>query len=115
VNTTGNVYLNYPFSSIVVATATAALQVNTPAHIVCTKSGSTTKLYVNGQDVTSAGTDVTFPTNSSAFTLLGTANNDGDEFAVYGTALSAARVKAHYLAGIAPQDPSVVVDPQIFS
>ena len=80
-------------------------------HIVATKNGSTAKLYVNGVDVTVAGTNSTMTDNSNALGIgvaditIGPANGflNGtiDEVAVYKTALSAARVQAHYAEGCA--------------
>lgn len=77
-------------------------------HIVATKNGATTKLYNNGVDVTGAVTDHTMANNATAFSV-GTYMNAGapggqyaratiDEVALYATALSQARVQAHYAA-----------------
>jgi hypothetical protein len=72
-------------------------------HLVTTKSGSTRKLYYDGADVTSLDTDFTFSTNvgwkigrsPDAIPM----NGYIAEAAVYATALSAARVLAHYTRG----------------
>ncbi len=76
-------------------------------HFVVTKSGTTTKVYRDGVDVTAAGIDSTL-VNTSTNIWLGRWN-DGttfgnvvlDEVAIYGTALSASRVLAHDQAGLA--------------
>lgn len=74
-------------------------------HIVATKNGATRKVYVDGVDVTTGGGNSTV-TNTATELNIGRKTNgiqpfDGwiDEVAVYPTALSAARVSAHYDAG----------------
>src|SRR5205807_5731550 len=74
-------------------------------HVVGTYDGTTRRLYVNGAEVatgalTGAATATTNPLymaswNGGAEVLKGTI----DEVAVYSTALTAARVSAHYAAG----------------
>lgn len=76
-------------------------------HYVATKNGATSKLYIDGVDVTGTVTNQTivgtneslnfFRSNIADDALLGSA----DEAAGYATALSPARVLAHYEAGIA--------------
>ena len=74
-------------------------------HIVVTKAGAVTKLYVNGQEKTNwAGTNATMVNNTSPLYLGRNPFGAGlkgrlDEVAVYPTVLSAGRVSAHYLAG----------------
>ena len=66
-----------------------------------TRSGTTYRLYVNGVQVaTATGTMVT-PTGGGRFGAVGGAPFKGviDEAAIYPTALSAARIAAHYAAG----------------
>lgn len=71
-------------------------------HLVITKNGSTVKLYVDGVDVTGTVTNQTL-TNTTA--VLATGNGTYpidayiDEAAIYPTALSAERIRAHYRAG----------------
>lgn len=78
-------------------------------HIVVTKNGATVKIYIDGVDRTGAVTNSTLVNNAH---VLGIGAADGDtveigewfdgsidEVAVYGTALSEARVKAHYELG----------------
>lgn len=102
----------------VIATQTAALASTGPFHVVWTKNGGTVVLYVNG--VTEPFTSVTpFTCTNNAARLMvgadGTGNNvptetfDGwiDEVAVYPTALSAARIAAHYTAATSAGAPAV--------
>jgi hypothetical protein len=78
-------------------------------HVVCTWDGTTPKIYINGAEA-SYGTQ----TGGSGAMAADTANNlylfggpfatvdlaaTADEFALYGAALSAARVLVHYQAG----------------
>jgi Concanavalin A-like lectin/glucanases superfamily/Fibronectin type III domain/Lysyl oxidase len=82
-----------------------ALAVNGTYHVVGTYDGATRRLYVNGVQVASAA--LTGGATSSSNRLgLGSWNGSSefmrgtlDEPAVYNTALSAARVSAHYNAG----------------
>ena len=77
-------------------------------HVVGTYDGSNLRLYFNGSEVGSALAD---STSIGAFTaalnigrspLGGVTGTDCqiDEVAIYGSALSAARVSAHYNAGV---------------
>lgn len=77
-------------------------------HVVVVKSGSTRKLYVNGVDDTGALEEFTCKNNEGTLHLGVEEPGEGenfngvlDEFAYYSTALSEARVKAHYEAGLA--------------
>ncbi len=86
---------------------TSALTAASLYHVVMTFTGAAGKVYVNGVDVT-AGTLVQFP-NTGVATRIGRSLNGGsffsgtlDEVAVYDSALSAARVLAHYNAGTNP-------------
>ncbi len=85
-------------------------------HVVGTYDGTNTRLYLNGTQVaTTALTGAIGPATNG----LNIASWDGsgelmrgnvDEVAVYGTALSAARVAAHYTAGTnapPPPDPTI--------
>lgn len=84
-------------------------------HVVATKSGSTVHLYIDGVDVTGSVTNDTCANNASAL-LIGNDASGGenfgaivlDEIAVYPTALTAARVRAHYLAS-----PDLTFDPPV--
>lgn len=77
-------------------------------HVVATKNGPTVKLYIDDVDRTGTVTNQTMTDTAIAFGIgaadAGTSdftNGTIDEVAVYPTALSAARVHAHYNAGIA--------------
>jgi glucose/arabinose dehydrogenase len=84
--------------------AAALTDIDAFHHFVITKSGTSTRIYRDGADVTAPGTDATL-TNTTTNLWLGRWN-DGtayagivlDEVALYGSALSAARVTAHYQA-----------------
>lgn len=75
-------------------------------HIVGTKDASGGKVYIDGVDVTVADTNATLTDNANAL-IIGAYRTGASEFfqgsidevAVYSTALSAARVLAHYSAG----------------
>lgn len=89
--------------------ATGLISAGVTYHIVLTWSdvSNTARLYVDGTQVVTA-------TNSGAINIatvsLGAVGNSGgvpafggvvDEFAIYGTELSGARIAAHYAAGVA--------------
>lgn len=84
-------------------------------HVVGVKNGSSTTLYVDGVSV-GTGSAVTTAQNSGA-QAIHVGENSGsemfvgtlDEVAIYGTALSAAQVTAHYNAGT--PSPNVTVIP----
>lgn len=74
-------------------------------HLVVTKDGSTRALYINGVDRTNLSSNQTCANNSTSL-FIGASPTpnaffDGviDEVAIYPTALSAARVAAHYQTG----------------
>jgi Concanavalin A-like lectin/glucanases superfamily len=76
-------------------------------HCVCTKNGAAIHTYVDGVDVSSSVANTTLANNAQSLSIGGpdSGANAGfpgviDEPAVYPTALSAARVLAHYTAGI---------------
>lgn len=89
---------------------------NVRHHCVATWNGTTLILYIDGVSVASAAVAGTLPSPAtlpiefgrmaSNFPITGTF----DEFALYGTALSAARVAAHYLAGSSPYATAVSMD-----
>ncbi len=77
-------------------------------HVAVTKNGATLKIYINGVDVTGAVTNSTLvnptvPTRVGSDTTAGSVTGDlmnGSigQAAIYGTALSAARIAAHFAA-----------------
>jgi hypothetical protein len=85
-------------------TATATIADTNWHHVVQTKSGATVVQYLDGAVVTGTVTNQTMGTTTDALNLgrLATGNylnGTLDEVAVYPTALSAARILAHYTAG----------------
>lgn len=88
--------------------------INTPYHLVATKSGGTTKLYINGQDVSGSVTDFTCSDNGSTLRFSDVSQRGFFELshaAIYPTALTAAQVEAHYLAGVSTNAPTSVHPP----
>jgi len=74
-------------------------------HVAAVKSPTEVKLYLDGQDVSGAVTQQTMANTAIPLTIAGSDNGTAyflpgtlDEVAVYPTALSAARVQAHYAA-----------------
>lgn len=90
-------------------------------HLVWTKATTTSHLYIDGTDVTSAGTNQTFATNTIGWWALmdGSGNNPppaGTTFAmyaVYPTALSAATVANHFSLGSTGTPPANTVAPAV--
>lgn len=80
-------------------------------HLAGVYDGSKIELYVNGSKVATTGIPAgrRFSPNSWAGLILGGRNGwylgDLDEPAIYGYALTAAQVQAHYQAGINPARP----------
>lgn len=92
----------------VLATSTVAITDTAPHHCVCTKNGASGHIYIDGTDVTGAYTDHTC-VNTAYWLSVGNDNGAApaismfiDEVAIYPTALSPARVLAHYNAGMTP-------------
>ncbi len=84
-----------------------SLAANVWHHLVITKNGSTTKLYVDGVDNTGTVTNATLSNTADALTLgkFGSGlffNGRLDEVAIYNTVLSGAIVLDHYNRGVAP-------------
>ncbi len=86
--------------------STTTLSVGPWHHIVITKNGSTTKIYLNGVDRSGTMTDQTLTDTTGALILGRNRNtvNDPfngamDEVALYNSVLSPTRVAAHYAAG----------------
>ena len=89
-----------------IATATVTLDDLQWHHVVATKATTTNKIYVDGVDVTGAVTNAALADTAVDLQIAQLANGtirfNGwlDEVAIYGTALSAARVTAHFLRGM---------------
>jgi hypothetical protein len=88
-----------------IASSTTAITDQAWHHVVATKNGAGVRIYVDGVDRTAAGTNATLTSNATALnigrasTASAYSSADIDEVAVYPTALTAARVLAHYQAG----------------
>ena len=90
----------------VIVTATVTITDTDYHHLVATKNGATTKLYQDAVDVTGTVTNATLSNNTDDLWLASEittnpANVTRSEVALYPTALSAARVEAHYDAAFA--------------
>ncbi len=77
-------------------------------HVVGTKNGSAVKIWIDGLDRTGTVSDQTLENNTAALVIANHTGTTGraldgtlDEVAVYATALSQARVEAHYNAATA--------------
>lgn len=74
-------------------------------HVVFTKEGATSRIYVNGVDQAGTTTDYTLsPGTTAPRAMMDTDGSDGlygtlDEIAIYNRALTAAEVRAHYMLG----------------
>jgi hypothetical protein len=103
----------------VLATSVLAITDTNWHHIVGTKNGATRAIYIDGAESTSLGVDaVVAATDNSLYIAVAngagagvtvpeaTTYMDGtlDEIAVYPTALSAARVLAHFQAAVVPSE-----------
>jgi hypothetical protein len=90
-------------AGILNATTLAITDTTTWHHVVYTKNGATSKMYVDGADTTGVVTNATLADNTNDL-AVGAKNGgvtlDGtlSHVAMYATALSAARVSAHYTA-----------------
>ncbi len=93
--------------STMVRSTVAITDTTTWHHCVNTKTGATVKQYIDGVDVTGVVTNQTFTNGATPTVKIGADgggspfNGSVDEIAVYATALSAARVLAHYTAATA--------------
>ena len=87
------------------ATSTTAITDQSWHHLVATKDGASSHLYVDGVDVTVPVTNTTMTTSTTALNIARSTsasayvNADIDEVALYPVALSAERVRAHLQAG----------------
>lgn len=91
--------------AVTIASSRVAITDHNWHYIVATKNGPDVHIYLDGSDVTSAGTNTTMTNNTTALNIgratTGVAYFDGDidEVAIYPVALTAAQVLAHYQAG----------------
>lgn len=106
---TGEIDLLASQTAQIVQSTVTITDTTTWHHVVCTKNGATCKIYIDGVDRTGTVTNTTTVNNANNL-LLGTDATDassesitGDmaHLAVYSTALSQARVTAHYNASVA--------------
>jgi galactose oxidase-like protein/concanavalin A-like lectin/glucanase superfamily protein/IPT/TIG domain-containing protein len=87
------------------ASSTIAITDQSWHHVVATKNGSDTHIYIDGVDRTALGTNTTMTANATALNLARASSGSGytagdlDEVAIYRTALTPERVQAHYRAG----------------
>ena len=86
-------------------------------HVVGTYDGSSVRLYIDGTEAAALSASGPIDSSSSALSLASWSGSDEffagvvDDVAVYGTALSPARVKAHRAAGVPEPPPPPVVPP----
>ncbi len=111
---TGVLRLEQVQSGTLVAHSSQSILGDAWYHLVVTKSGSTTKLYINGVDVTVADTNVTMQNTVENMSLGGGPRVSLAGEAIYPTALSATRILAHYVSAIAPQIPTNVLIPVVY-
>ncbi len=84
-------------------------------HVACTKDGADVHLYLNGVDVTGAVTDDTIGNSATELRIAGTAYTGLIGTAIYPDALTAERILAHYVAGLAPTAPDNLAVPVVYS
>lgn len=94
-----------------IVASTISVTDNVWRHLVATKNGATSKLYIDGVDVTGTVTNATI-VNTAVKLTIGSSYGATQffpgtlaELAIYPTALSAARVLAHYNAATAISGP----------
>src|SRR6185295_11261331 len=80
-------------------------------HVVATKNGAVSKLYIDGVDVTGTITNQTLVNATSSTLRLGTDSGTWmsgvlDEVAIYNKVLTPQRISAHYAAAPLPAPPS---------
>lgn len=102
----GKLILIYDGFTIVFESAAGAIEVGRWYHVAVTKTGATRAMYINGVASTVAGTNATFVDGGLDIDIGARAATPDQRFdgriqhaAIYPTALSAARILAHYEAG----------------
>ena len=105
-----------------ISQATATVATGSWYHVAFTKNGSTTKLYIDGQDVTGSVTNYTMATVSSALTLAsnGTAANKWfngmmDDVRIYNRALGPQEVLENSTTPVAAAENSTVTSTTTYS
>ncbi len=102
---TNQLYLTVPGTGDV-AFSSVAITDTVWHYCAVTKSGSTVAMYLDGLDRTGTVTNQTSASNTSKFFIGATRNADDfcqstlDELALYGTALTSAKVQAHWAAAM---------------
>jgi len=103
-DSTNFLHVDKAIDAAIVSSTVAITDTTTWHHCIYTKDGATSKIYLDSVDVTGSVTNATL-NDSGQNSYIGNDNTgsngfDGaiDEVAVYATALSAARVIAHYNA-----------------
>lgn len=103
--------------STIVCTSTTLVNNTSWHHVAWTKNAGTTKIYIDGVDRTGTVTNDTVIATSSALfigvlsSLTEFYNGVLDEVAIYPTALSAARILAHFNAASDPASTPTWVSP----
>lgn len=98
------------------STSASAMKAGTWSHVVATWNGSTMVIYVNGVQRAAPTRRADRqrerqPVHGLELWLLGWLNTGLDEVAIFGSALSSARVQAHYAAAdVPPAVPAVALD-----
>jgi hypothetical protein len=102
---TGTLRLTRQDVAHVVDSTAAITDTDTWHHVAATKDGSTVLLYIDGVDVTGSVTDSTMVDTAHPLNIARRSNTENiefpgliDEVAVYDSALSGARIAAHYAA-----------------
>ncbi len=105
-NAANNLELVRSGIAVIVASTTTITDTTTWHHVAATKTGATSKLYIDGVDRTGAVTNATFTDNALTFRVGGDdddANGSASNFfngsiygaALYSTAVSGARIAVH--------------------
>jgi concanavalin A-like lectin/glucanase superfamily protein len=99
--TANRLTLRKPGTADIVSSTIAISDTTSWHHVVATKNGTASRLYIDGVDVTGTVTDQTLVNTVDALQISGSPRFAGsiDEVAVYNSVLSAAAVLDHYKAG----------------
>lgn len=115
INTSGGILLR-KFGTADIVTSTINITDTDYHHLIVTKSGATSKIWIDGVDRTGTVTDATLVNTTVTFQA---ARNQSsipeyyggvlDEVALYGVALSQARIQAHYSAMLVTESVGMLV------